>query len=485
MGICLGAPSKPNAQEGVKKKVVKQESGKGSTHAPEIPDFGFGDKFTVKRHLGSGGSGAAYLCIDNETKEEVAIKFLPRKIPESMVDMISHEVQIQAHFGAHHVNVIGAKELILTPSHLALVMELAGGGTLTSRVQDRWDTAHLRNGLFLSEDEARYYFKQCIRTIEYFHTMGVVHRDIKLDNTLLDRSRPPRIKICDFGFARTLEDNTANVHTRIGTPVYMSPELISSKRTKNGYNGMSADVWACGVLLYVMLLGTFPFDNKDHSDDNSSAAHYEIWMQQIQSSWKEGGSTAKTAQKLSPHCQDLFDKIFVADEVKRISMEGIKTHPWYLEMMPVELEDALKEMAAEQERRLRDMPERGIECGMAIATMVQLAARDCVPTPGGPSIYRIKLQRPKDWTEDMVLQELHGVVARMNTEMEAAGVKDVKPQSLMMKSRSMAIRKAQSEHGGRAGYGSSRFVDSKSMKDVVSLADLVASIEEFGGNAPK
>ena len=92
---------------------------------------------------------------------------------------------------------------------------------------------------------------------------------------MLDNSKPPKIKVCDFGFAKNW-DAESNMFTQIGTPVYMSPQLISSKNTKVGYDAIKADMWACGVLLFVMLLGMFPFEHAEHPDPNSSDAHVEV-----------------------------------------------------------------------------------------------------------------------------------------------------------------------------------------------------------------
>ena len=82
-------------------------------------------------------------------------------------------------------------------------------------------------------------------------------RDLKLDNTLLDGAQPPTIKICDFGFAKGWTADS-NMYTHIGTPVYMSPELIDSRNGLRGYDAKAVDVWASGVMLLAMLLGNLP-----------------------------------------------------------------------------------------------------------------------------------------------------------------------------------------------------------------------------------
>ena len=93
------------------------------------------------------------------------------------------------------MNLVSAKEVVLTPSHLAIVMEYCAGGNLTTYVTDRWDTTDERDGLFLTEDEARYFFRQYTDAVDYLHRNKVAHRDLKLDNIVLDGSTPPRIKV--------------------------------------------------------------------------------------------------------------------------------------------------------------------------------------------------------------------------------------------------------------------------------------------------
>eukprot|EP00798_Chlamydomonas_sp_ICE-L_P019999 gene19999-26712_t len=282
----------------------------------DIPDFGISELFEVKTMLGEGGSGQTWLSRDLKTQEEVAIKFIPRPIPKIVLPMIKHEIKIQADLGDGHVNL--------------------------------WDTVASRNGLFLSEDEARYFVRQFFDAVEYLHQNRVAHRDLKLDNIVLDGSRPPRIKVCDFGFAKNWDADNCNMNTQIGTPVYMSPQLISARQTKQGYDATKADLWACGVLLFVMLLGMFPFEHTEHPDPNSSEAHVEVWLQQIKCSWRENPRVSDSAAKLSESCRDLLDKIFELDEGRRITIEGIRAHPWYTKKIPDKYEAALKAIQLDQ-----------------------------------------------------------------------------------------------------------------------------------------
>ncbi|MBA0743068.1 hypothetical protein Gogos_005788, partial [Gossypium gossypioides] len=185
------------------------------------------DKYELVKDIGSGNFGVARLMRNKETKELVAMKYIDRgqKIDENVArEIINHR-------SLRHPNIIRFKELVLTPTHLAIVMEYAAGGELFERICNA--------GRF-SEDEQ------------------ICHRDLKLENTLLDGSPAPRLKICDFGYSKS-----SLLHSRpkstVGTPAYIAPEVLSRRE----YDGKMADVWSCGVTLYVMLVGAYPFEDQE------------------------------------------------------------------------------------------------------------------------------------------------------------------------------------------------------------------------------
>jgi serine/threonine protein kinase len=108
------------------------------------------------------------------------------------------------------------------------------------------------------ENDARYFFQQLICGIEYLHHAGVNHRDIKLENTLIGGTKPGTlVKICDFGYSKRPEVEQSQCKSVVGTPAYLAPEVLASKP----YEGAPVDVWSCGVLLYVMLVGAYPFED--------------------------------------------------------------------------------------------------------------------------------------------------------------------------------------------------------------------------------
>ncbi|KAI3462454.1 hypothetical protein Pfo_019117 [Paulownia fortunei] len=270
------------------------------------------NKYEMVKDLGAGNFGVARLLRHRETKELVAMKYIERgrKIDENVArEIINHQ-------SLRHPNIIRFKEVVLTPTHLGIVMEYAAGGELFDRI--------CTAGRF-SENEARYFFQQLICGVCYCHSMQICHRDLKLENTLLDGSAAPRLKICDFGYSKS-----SVLHSRpkstVGTPAYIAPEVLSRRE----YDGKLADVWSCGVTLYVMLVGAYPFEDPDDPKNfrktisRIMAVQYKI----------------PDYVHISQECRHLLSRIFVANPSRRINIKEIKSHPWFLKNLPKELTES-------------------------------------------------------------------------------------------------------------------------------------------------
>ncbi|GAB2283319.1 Serine/threonine-protein kinase sapk2 [Dionaea muscipula] len=266
------------------------------------------ERYEIIKELGSGNFGVAKLARDNSTGELYAVKYIERG---QMID--EHvEREIINHRSLMHPNIIRFKEVFLTPTHLAIVMEYAAGGELFERI--------CTAGRF-SEDEARYYFQQLISGVDYCHSMEICHRDLKLENTLLDGSVEPLLKICDFGYSKSSVLHSQPKST-VGTPAYIAPEVLSSKE----YDGKIADVWSCGVTLYVMLIGAYPFE------DPEDPRNFKMTIGRILSA----SYSIPDYIRVSQDCKHLFSRIFVANPEKRITIGEIKQHPWFLKSFPAQ-----------------------------------------------------------------------------------------------------------------------------------------------------
>ncbi|KAK4551598.1 hypothetical protein RGQ29_008828 [Quercus rubra] len=269
------------------------------------------ERYEIMKNIGSGNFGVAKLVKDKRTREHYAVKFIERgqKIDEHV------QREIMNHRSLKHPNIVRFKEVLLTPTHLAIVMEYAAGGELFERICSA--------GRF-SEDEARFFFQQLISGVSYCHSMQICHRDLKLENTLLDGSTAPRVKICDFGYSKSSVLHSQPKST-VGTPAYIAPEVLSKKE----YDGKIADVWSCGVTLYVMLIGAYPFEDPDDPRNFRKTIGRILSVQYAIPDYI----------RVSMECKHLLSRIFVANPEKRITIPEIKIHPWFLKNLPVELSE--------------------------------------------------------------------------------------------------------------------------------------------------
>ncbi|XP_038722793.1 serine/threonine-protein kinase SRK2I isoform X2 [Tripterygium wilfordii] len=252
----------------------------------DMPIMHDSDRYDLVRDIGAGNFGVARLMRDKVTKELVAVKYIER-----------------------------GDKVILTPTHLAIVMEYASGGELFERIC---------NAVRFSEDEARFFFQQLISGVSYCHAMQVCHRDLKLENTLLDGSVAPRLKICDFGYSKSSLLHSQPKST-VGTPAYIAPEVL----LRQEYDGKIADVWSCGVTLYVMLVGSYPFEDPDEPKDFRKTIQRILSVQY----------SIPECVQISEECRQLISRIFVADPAARITMPEIKNHVWFLRNLPADLMD--------------------------------------------------------------------------------------------------------------------------------------------------
>ncbi|KAG8637464.1 hypothetical protein MANES_15G124575v8 [Manihot esculenta] len=204
-------------------------------------------KYELGRTLGEGTFAKVKFATNTETGENVAIKILDKEnvLKHKMIVQIKHEISTMQLI--RHPNVIRMYEVMACKTKIYIVLEFVTGGELFDKIASRGR---------LKEDEARKYFQQLINAVDYCHSRGVYHRDLKPENLLLDASGV--LKVSDFGLSalpqQVREDGL--LHTTCGTPNYVAPEVISNK----GYDGAKADLWSCGVILFVLMAGYLPFE---------------------------------------------------------------------------------------------------------------------------------------------------------------------------------------------------------------------------------
>jgi serine/threonine-protein kinase SRK2 len=264
--------------------------------------------------LSRGTFGFVQLAYDRVTRQQVAIKFIERG------DKVTKYVQreILNHRRLLHPHIVEMREVFLTPDYLGIAMEYASGGDLFSLVG-------LSKGL--SEADARWYFQQLIVSVDYCHRMGVANRDIKLENALLDANPRPLLKICDFGYSKH-ENFQSAPGSRVGTPAYLAPEVILTTKGKT-YNAKAADVWSCGVLLYIMLAGAYPF-SRPEDETLPAPQRMHVMLQRILRLEYELPPNVAA----SPEARSLLAGMLVARPEARISITQIQRHPFFLRDLP-------------------------------------------------------------------------------------------------------------------------------------------------------
>ncbi|XP_062194220.1 CBL-interacting protein kinase 16-like [Phragmites australis] len=258
-------------------------------------------KYELGRLLGQGTFAKVYYARDlSAGGGSVAIKMIDKarlRRTEGMMEQLRREISIMRM--VRHPNVVGIREVLASRSSVFVVMEYARGGELFAKV--------VRGRL--TEDHARRYFQQLVAAVGFCHRRGISHRDLKPENLLLDEEG--QLKVTDFGLAALPEQlrHDGLLHTQCGTPAYVAPEVLR----KRGYDGARADLWSCGVVLYVLLCGFLPFQH-----DNCAKMYQKIFKAEYQMPpW------------VSCDARRLIARLLVVDPAKRISIPEIMRTPWF------------------------------------------------------------------------------------------------------------------------------------------------------------
>ncbi|KAJ0918094.1 putative protein kinase CAMK-CAMKL-CHK1 family [Helianthus annuus] len=223
-------------------------------------------------------------------------------IKVGMTDQIQREIAVMKM--VKHPNIVELHEVMASKSNIYFAMELVRGGELFSKI------AKGR----LPEDVARSYFQQLISAVDFCHSRGVYHRDLKPENLLLDEEG--NLKVTDFGLSAFSDHIRQDglLHTTCGTPAYVAPEVIGKK----GYDGAKADIWSCGVILYVLLAGFLPFQ-----DDNLIAMYKKIYRGDF-----------KCPPWFSTDARRLITKMLDTKPSTRITIAQVMDSPWFKKAAP-------------------------------------------------------------------------------------------------------------------------------------------------------
>ncbi|CAJ1049926.1 serine/threonine-protein kinase BRSK2-like isoform X4 [Xyrichtys novacula] len=279
--------------------------------------------YRLEKTLGKGQTGLVKLGIHCVTCQKVAIKIVNReKLSESVLMKVEREIAILKLI--EHPHVLKLHDVYENKKYLYLVLEHVSGGELFDYL--------VKKGR-LTPKEARKFFRQIISALDFCHSHSICHRDLKPENLLLDEKN--NIRIADFGMA-SLQVGDSLLETSCGSPHYACPEVIRGEK----YDGRKADAWSCGVILFALLVGALPFD-----DDN---------LRNLLEKVKLG--VFHMPHFIPPDCQNLLRGMIEVDAGKRLTLEQIQKHTWYLAgknepepEQPVPRKVAIRTLAAAEE----------------------------------------------------------------------------------------------------------------------------------------
>jgi serine/threonine protein kinase len=253
--------------------------------------YGFG------KVLGQGSFGKVRLAWHRLAGAKVAIKSYEKSKIKDAAQWKRVQQEIRLMERLNHPFIVRLLETIENSKRIHIVMEYAGGGNLCNYVKARRR---------LPESEARKIFLQVLLAVEYMHSLGIIHRDIKLENVLFDSARD--MKLVDFGFSVACRDPTKRLKVFCGTPSYMAPEIVQRKE----YLGRPVDIWSLGVLLYACLCGCFPFVAKTYPELYKRIAAAQV----------------RFPDHVSNAARDLIRRMLHPDPQKRIPLGRARRHPW-------------------------------------------------------------------------------------------------------------------------------------------------------------
>ncbi|XP_008374611.2 CBL-interacting protein kinase 2-like isoform X1 [Malus domestica] len=256
-------------------------------------------KYEIGRMLGQGNFAKVYHARNLQTGHSVAIKVINKEkvLKVGLIDQTKREISVMRL--VKHPNIVQLFEVMATKTKIYFVLEYVKGGELFHKVSKGR----------LKEEMARKYFQQLISAVDFCHSRGVYHRDLKPENLLLDENGT--LKVSDFGLSALAESNRQDglLHTTCGTPAYVAPEVVGRK----AYDGAKADIWSCGVILYVLLAGYLPFHGTNL----------------IQMYRKIGRADYECPKWFSNEARRLLSKILNPNPSKRIFISNIMQNPWF------------------------------------------------------------------------------------------------------------------------------------------------------------
>ncbi|EDO42276.1 predicted protein [Nematostella vectensis] len=286
------------------------------------------DFYDIGKELGRGASSVVKLCRQKGTNKEFAVKIMKKTVDKKII-----QTETGILFRINHPNIIHMKELFETHTHLFMVLELVTGGELFDRVVEK--------GYYCEKDAADA-IKMILEAVGHLHKNDIVHRDLKPENLLYANEREDSpLKIADFGLSKILPQEVMT-STVCGTPGYCAPEVLKGESYDTG-----VDMWAIGVIAYILLCGFEPF--YDETDQQMFQRILKCDYDFVSPWWDDVSSGAK----------DLVKRLITGDKNKRLTAKQALDHPW------VKGENARREDMERTRKKLKEFnAKRKLKGGM-------------------------------------------------------------------------------------------------------------------------
>lgn len=366
-------------------------------------------RYEMGKLLGQGSFAKVYHARNVKTSQSVAIKVIDKdKILKcGLTDQITREISVMNL--VKHPNIVQLYEVMASKTKIYFVMEYVKGGELFNKVQ---------RGR-LQEHVARKYFQQLISAVDFCHSREVYHRDLKPENLLLDESR--NLKISDFGLSAVSDCKRQDglLHTSCGTPAYVAPEVI----TRKGYDGAKADIWACGVILYVLLAGYLPFQEKNLMDMYKKICKAELkWP-----SW------------FSSDVRKLLRRILNPKPSKRISIAEIIQHPWFgigldARLFDYTISTTEEDMLVDMDLAFGSLNSNTVECNPAVVDLTNLNAFDIISLSNGFDLSGLFGEKSnKEESKFMSIDTAFTIITKLEEVAKSSRLKVTKKSGGLMK----------------------------------------------------
>lgn len=302
--------SSPAVQAPAPTAVVKRAAAQQPQHSPlsvhgMVDDAFVASRYTIGDKLGDGNFAVVKRCVEKSTGKAYALKIMDKSKTKGIKEakMVENEVAVMR--SVDHPSIIKLVDVFDTPAFLYLVLELSEGGDLFDRVVSKSK---------YSEDDAVVLIHSLATAVHFLHSRNIIHRDLKPENLLVYQDARSRdvVKLADFGLSMVVTDP---LHTVCGTPTYVAPEIIAED--PKGY-GLAADMWAIGVIAYILLCGFPPFASatKNQRDlfDRIKAGRFSF----PDPYWRDVSAQAK----------DMITQLLKVDQAERLTAVGLLRHPW-------------------------------------------------------------------------------------------------------------------------------------------------------------